>query len=154
MAPTPAPPVHRASPERRPPAAAGTPQRANQVAPADLQRRLGNRGVSAALRQRAAVPQIAVQRDPIQASGPSHLPPSVEQAIRVAAVSAFQMRPRPMESALGADLSGVRIHRDPDAAHAANDINARAFTIGQDIYFGARQYDPAPHRAIVSSPMN
>jgi hypothetical protein len=36
----------------------------------------------------------------------------------------------------------VRIHRDPDAAHAAHDISARAFTVGQDIYFGAGQYDP------------
>ena len=152
MAPTPAPPAHRASPERRPPAAAGTQRRAM---PADLQRRLGNRGVSAALRQRAAAQPIAVQRDPIQTSGASHLPPSVEQAIEGGGGERLPDANRAhMESVLGADLSGVRIHRDPDAAHAANDINARAFTIGQDIYFGARQYDQAPHRAIVSSPMN
>ena len=59
-----------------------------------------------------------------------------------------------MESALGADLSGVRIHRDLDAAHAATDSSAHAFTVGQDIYFGAGQYDPGTTQGAVFSPMN
>ena len=87
--------------------------------------------------------QSAVQRDPIQASGPSHLPPSVTQAIQGGGGDRLPEANRAhMESAFGADLSGVRIHRDPDAAHAANDISARAFTVGQEIYSGAGQYDP------------
>ena len=161
---SPSPPVRRASPERRPPAAAGT-QRANRMAPAYLQRRMGNRGVSAALRQGAAgqrrechcdgasgasemctecaQKRSAVQRDPIQAGGPSHLPPSVTRAIDGGGGERLPEAHRAhMESALGADLGGVRIHRDPDAAHAANDISAHAFTVGQDIYFGSGQYDP------------
>jgi peptidoglycan hydrolase-like protein with peptidoglycan-binding domain len=87
--------------------------------------------------------QSAVQRYPVQASGPSHLPPSVTHAIQGGGGERLPDANRAhMESALGADLSGVRIHRDPDAAHAAHDISARAFTVGQDIYFGAGQYDP------------
>jgi hypothetical protein len=43
----------------------------------------------------------------------------------------------------GADLSGVRVHTGSDAAAAAEAVNARAYTLGQGIYFGAGQYQPA-----------
>jgi hypothetical protein len=42
-----------------------------------------------------------------------------------------------MEPALGAELSGVRIHTDAAAAAAAQRLDAWAFTLGQDIYSGA-----------------
>jgi hypothetical protein len=91
--------------------------------------------------------QGAVQRYATQVSGPSHLPPSVTQAIQGGGGERLPDASRAhMESALGTDLSGVRIHTDPDTAHAANDINARAFTVGQDVYFGAGQYDPGTKR--------
>ncbi|MDJ0679268.1 MAG: DUF4157 domain-containing protein [Xenococcaceae cyanobacterium MO_167.B52] len=44
-----------------------------------------------------------------------------------------------MESRFGHDFSQVRVHTDPQAAQ---DLNARAFTRRQDIYFGAGQYQP------------
>lgn len=47
-----------------------------------------------------------------------------------------------MESALGTDLSEVRVHDDPAAAGAADSADARAFTIGNDMYFGAGEYRP------------
>ncbi len=47
-----------------------------------------------------------------------------------------------MEGAFGADFSGVRVHNDPSAARAARDLNARAFTIGNDVAFGRDQYQP------------
>jgi hypothetical protein len=50
---------------------------------------------------------------------------------------------QPIESRLGADLSGVAVHTGSDAAAAAGAIGARAFTYGSDVYFGAGQYDPA-----------
>ena len=88
--------------------------------------------------------QGAVQRYATQADRPSRLPPSVTQAIQGSGGERLEDANRAhMEFALGADLSGVRIHKDPDAAYAANDINARAFTVGQDVYFGSGQYDPA-----------
>jgi len=40
-----------------------------------------------------------------------------------------------MERRLGADLRGVRLHSDAAAARAAAAIGARAFTVGEDIYF-------------------
>jgi len=49
---------------------------------------------------------------------------------------------RSMGSKIGADFSGVRIHDNPDS-HAMNrQINANAFTRGNDIYFGEGQYHP------------
>jgi hypothetical protein len=46
------------------------------------------------------------------------------------------------ESRLGADLSRVRIHTDSSAAEAAQSVNARAFTVGQDIAFSTGEYSP------------
>jgi outer membrane protein OmpA-like peptidoglycan-associated protein len=47
------------------------------------------------------------------------------------------------EPRFGADLSGVRLHQDGQAAELAEQVNARAFTLGQDVYFGAGQYSPS-----------
>ncbi len=46
------------------------------------------------------------------------------------------------EPRFGQDLSGVRVHHDAEAAGAAQEINAQAFTHGRDIYFGAGKYQP------------
>lgn len=42
----------------------------------------------------------------------------------------------------GHELSHVRVHTDAAAARAAHQLGARAFTIGDDIYFGAGTYAP------------
>src|SRR5262245_9941598 len=49
---------------------------------------------------------------------------------------------RDFERSLGATLSSVRVHTDDAAAEAAEALDARAFALGQDVYFGAGQYDP------------
>ncbi len=46
-----------------------------------------------------------------------------------------------MEPRLGHDFSRVRVHADSSAA-AAQSVDARAYTLGQDIVFGAGQYAP------------
>ncbi len=46
------------------------------------------------------------------------------------------------ESRFGADFSNVRVHTDSRAADTAKSVNARAFTIGRDVVFGAGQYTP------------
>lgn len=48
-----------------------------------------------------------------------------------------------MEGALGADLSDVRVHDDARSASMNQEISARAFTHGSDVFFGEGQY--APH---------
>ncbi len=47
-----------------------------------------------------------------------------------------------MEAAFGHDFSHVRIHTDAAAARAAQDIQARAFAVGSQVYFGAGQFSP------------
>jgi hypothetical protein len=46
------------------------------------------------------------------------------------------------EERLGHDLRAVRIHHDADAAGQAGMLNARAFTVGTDIYLGRDQPRP------------
>lgn len=47
-----------------------------------------------------------------------------------------------MESAFQADFGSVRIHTDTRAAQLSQDIGAKAFTYGNDIFFNENQYDP------------
>jgi hypothetical protein len=44
------------------------------------------------------------------------------------------------EPRFGRDFCQVRVHTDTQASGTAQDINARAFTVGRDIMFGAGQY--------------
>lgn len=46
------------------------------------------------------------------------------------------------EQRLDADLSSVRVHADPEAASLAARLGARAFTVGEDIFFAAGQFRP------------
>jgi hypothetical protein len=47
------------------------------------------------------------------------------------------------EPRFGRDFSRVRVHKDTQAAESAQAADARAFTTGQDVVFGAGQYAPA-----------
>ena len=47
-----------------------------------------------------------------------------------------------MEPRFGHDFSNVRVHTDARAASTAAAVNALAFTVGQDVVFGAGQYHP------------
>ncbi len=53
----------------------------------------------------------------------------------------FHVRRR-TEHALGVDLSDVRVHADAESAEAAEAVAARAFTIRQDVHFGAGRFRP------------
>lgn len=46
------------------------------------------------------------------------------------------------EPRFGQDFSHVRLHADARAADTARSVNARAFTVGRDIAFGAGEYAP------------
>jgi Domain of unknown function (DUF4157)/Bacterial toxin 44 len=47
-----------------------------------------------------------------------------------------------METRFGHDFSQVRVHTDAKAAESAQAVNALAYTVGQDIVFGADKYAP------------
>ena len=47
-----------------------------------------------------------------------------------------------MESGFGQDFSQVRLHTDGEAASMSSSIHAKAFTLGNDIYFNQGQFFP------------
>jgi hypothetical protein len=47
-----------------------------------------------------------------------------------------------MESAFGVSFSHVRVHADGTAAELSNQLNARAFTLGEHVAFGRGEYRP------------
>ncbi len=98
-----------------------------------LQRSHGNRYVQSVLLLARA------------AEGEAQLSPEVEENIHRTRGGGHSLdenvRDR-MESAIGADFSGVRIHTDAQADTLSRSVNARAFTVGQDVYFRQGAYQP------------
>jgi Domain of unknown function (DUF4157) len=47
-----------------------------------------------------------------------------------------------MESRFGHDFSQVRVHTDERAVESTQAVNARAYTVGQDVVFGQGEYAP------------
>ena len=47
-----------------------------------------------------------------------------------------------MESSFEADFSGVRLHTGSEAEAMSNDLSAKAFTYGNDVFFNNGQYQP------------
>ncbi|WP_156256843.1 eCIS core domain-containing protein [Sandarakinorhabdus oryzae] len=74
------------------------------------------------------------------------LPKAAKPTSAAPAGSGGQALPAPvqllMERQLGIALDGVRLHTDANAAREADQLDARAFTVGGDIFFGAGQYRP------------
>lgn len=73
-------------------------------------------------------------------------PPRGEADRWAAAVSPAARTPEEVKSQLGAamgtDFSAVRFHTGGDAVRRTDAIGARAYTAGQDVYFGREGFDP------------
>jgi hypothetical protein len=85
-----------------------------------------------------------VQKKP-DSVAPQAASPSVEANLSASKGSGSPMpesTKTQMESSFGADFSGVRIHNDSKAAQMSTDLNAQAFTHGNDVYFNKGKYDP------------
>ena len=57
--------------------------------------------------------------------------------------ASYAGRQRIFEESFGRDFSKVRIHTGENANKAAEEMNARAFTLGNDIVFARGEYNPA-----------
>ena len=105
-----------------------------------LQRQQGNSYVQ------RAVAGSAVQREP----GESGCLVGLSQPAMVAEVQSRKASGEPlddgvkgdMEKFFGADLGGVRVHADASAATLSRELNAHAFTVGSDIFFGYGKFSP------------
>ena len=51
-----------------------------------------------------------------------------------------------MEERFEQDFSQVRVHTDKKATESADEINAKAYTIGNDIVFGSGEYNPSTEK--------
>jgi hypothetical protein len=71
------------------------------------------------------------------------VPPSAQEATHSHGEALDTPTRKLMEARFGHDFSQVRVHKDNEAARAAHAVQARAYTIGHDIVFGAGQYQPA-----------
>jgi hypothetical protein len=84
-----------------------------------------------------------LQRAPDGGAEPTSMPASVPQTLRSPGHALDAPTRSFMESRFSQDFSRVRVHDDAAAARSAHDVGARAYTVGQDIVFGASRY--APH---------
>ena len=75
------------------------------------------------------------------------IPSAEREADRLAASVSGAHTPEEVKAQLGekmgADFSAVRFHTDASAVGMAEHIGARAYTAGQDVYFGQGGFDPA-----------
>jgi hypothetical protein len=85
-----------------------------------------------------------LQKMPSGVAGPDVVPAGVEAGIASMSTSGHALPARPFfESRFGFDFSDVRVHTGPQAEGAAAALGARAFTVGNDIYFGSGELQPA-----------
>ncbi len=86
-----------------------------------------------------------LRRAAVNASPANAVPSLVHEVLRSpgqpldAATRAF------IEPRFGHDFSGVRVHADAKAAESARAVNARAYTVGENVVFGAGQFMPTAH---------
>ncbi len=94
-----------------------------------------HRGVSTSLQRTASA------RDTGPA-GETQVPDSVRDIISSPGRSLDPSIQRAMEAQMGNSLGDVRIHTGSKAARACEQINARAFTVGNHVAFNSGEYDP------------
>ncbi len=92
----------------------------------------------------------AIKKPPIRIRRLASQSATYEQSAPESITRALAKTGRPLDVALkkdmelrfGHDFSSVRIHSDDSAAKTASQINAKAYTSGNNIVFGAGQYAP------------
>jgi Domain of unknown function (DUF4157) len=109
----------------------------------ELQRTIGNRAVGELLRANEGEAASSVAYGERDENG---VAANADKLVVRAGSSNGKSLPADLrgrfESSLGADLAAVRIHTGKESAEAAAALNAKAYTLGSDIYFGAGYYSP------------
>jgi hypothetical protein len=123
----------------------GLPEPAVDVAPAPL----GVQRACAACEEEAVRRQPLEEEEEVQAKGSGgptpEIGPGLQSRIKGLRGGGEPLAPAArafFEPRFGADFGQVRIHADGSAAALAQSINARAFTFGRNVAFGAGEYQP------------
>lgn len=90
-----------------------------------------------------ATKKMSLQRRKVD-NGSQHIgvPPSVHEVLRSPGQTLDAESRAFFEPRLGHDLSQVRVHTDAKAAKSARDVNAVAYTVGQNVVFSDAQFAP------------
>jgi hypothetical protein len=111
-----------------------------------LQRAAGNRAVQRVLEQRLESESTVARASDFGARDANGVAADAEPAVERAGASSGHALPDDVrgrfEHSLEADLSGVRVHTGRESSEAATAVGAKAYTVGQDIHFGAGHYSP------------
>jgi hypothetical protein len=92
---------------------------------------------------RLAEAATGVRRDAAPARPGGIAPPIVHEVLRSQGSPLAGDARAALERRAGADLSGIRVHRDERAAASARAVDAAAYTVGDHVVLGAGRY--APH---------
>jgi len=93
--------------------------------------------------------QVEEEEEPVQAKQANNQAPAVNSSIE-SGIQSLKGGGQPLpestrsffEPRFGTNFSHVRVHTDSKAAETAKSVNAKAFTTGKDVVFGAGQYSP------------
>lgn len=83
-----------------------------------------------------------LQRKSLNDSEHAKVPPIVNEVLNSSGQSLDTATRAFMEPHFGRDFSGVRVHTDSKAAESAESVSALAYTVGNNIVFGAGRYTP------------
>jgi len=84
-----------------------------------------------------------LQRQDTASGGPSVAPPIVHDVLSSPGQALDGDTRAFFEPRLGHDFSQVRVHQDTKSAESAEAVNALAYTVGNNLVFGAGRYAPA-----------
>lgn len=87
--------------------------------------------------------QLDLQNQAVNQHAPFTMPPEVYEVLRSPGQPLDPATRAFMQQRLEHDFSQVRVHTSSRAAESARAMDALAYTAGQDIVFGAEQYQPA-----------
>jgi hypothetical protein len=86
-----------------------------------------------------------IQRFAGASAGQADAPASVERALASPGRSLEPALRKDMEQRFVSDFSKVRVHSDATAEQSTLEVNAKAYTVGHDIVFGAGRFAPLTH---------
>ncbi|MBX3630988.1 MAG: DUF4157 domain-containing protein [Nitrosomonas sp.] len=94
-------------------------------------------------RKKQALQRKASDRNPVSGAEVSSIaPPIVHAVLRSSGQPLDAQTQALMAFKFGQDFSRVRVHTGTQAAESARQVNALAYTVGQDIVFGNGRYSP------------
>jgi hypothetical protein len=106
------------------------------------QKRLGLQRASFLSKNKKRIGQGNALAHPPQSNKAGNIPPLVYDTLNSPGQPLDPATRTFFEPRFGHDFSRVRVHTDGQATESARAVNALAYTVGQDVVFGAGQYAP------------